>query len=58
VGRFLRGVVPSYQQAVRRPLPAGLPAGAKVLVSPMAPPGRLEFERRTPRPVSYVVLGL
>ncbi|MBI3698707.1 MAG: hypothetical protein HY238_28190 [Acidobacteria bacterium] len=55
LGQFLRGALPSYQRAVRRASPAG--SASKVLVSLLAPAGRIEFERRTPRPVTYVVLG-
>ena len=60
VGRFLRASLPYYQQAVRRAPAADVPAGAKVLLSPLAPlpeSGRIEFTRRTPRAVSYVVVG-
>jgi len=57
MGRFLRGSLPAYQQAVRRPLPADLPPGAKIVISPLAPVERIEFTRRSPRAVTWVVLG-
>jgi hypothetical protein len=56
LGTVLRGAVTSYQAALRHPLPADLPAGARVLISLLAPPERLEFTRRNP-PATYVVLG-
>jgi hypothetical protein len=60
VGTFLRESLDTYRQVIRRPLPSDVPAGATVLVSPLAPlaPGdRLEFARRSPRPAAYLVLG-
>ena len=42
VGRFLRLVLPAYQQAVKRPLPDDAPAGAKLMVSLLAPVERME----------------
>jgi hypothetical protein len=56
LGAYLRSSLAVYQQAARRPLPPGLPE-ARILVSPLAPTDRIEFTRRTPQPVSYVVLG-
>ncbi len=57
VGRYLAGVREHYAEALARPLPADVPAGAKVLVSPLAPSGRLQFTRRRPSPLTYIVLG-
>jgi hypothetical protein len=60
VGRFLRSSLSYYQQAARRTLPPDAPRGAKVLLSALAPlpaSGRIEFTRRTPRPVAYLVVG-
>ncbi|MBI3666522.1 MAG: hypothetical protein HY236_09930, partial [Acidobacteria bacterium] len=57
VGRFLRDAVPHYRQAVGRKLPSDLPPGARVLLSPLAPVARMEFVRRSPKPVTYLVLG-
>ena len=56
LGTYLRSSLAVYQQAARRPLPPGL-AEARILVSPLAPTDRIEFNRRTPQPASYVVLG-
>ncbi len=58
VGRWLREAAPAYQQAVRRPLPEEVPAGARVLISLAAPVDRIEFTRRPPGPAAnLVVLG-
>ncbi len=57
VGRFLRSVLPYYQQAVKRPLPAGAAPGAKVLVSPLAPATRIEFTRPASSPALWLVIG-
>lgn len=42
VGRFFRTVLPAYQQAAKGPLPDDAPAGAKVVVSLLAPVERME----------------
>lgn len=42
VGRFFRSVLPAYQQAAKGPLPDDAPAGAKVMVSLLAPAERIE----------------
>ena len=57
VGRFLRESLPAYQQAVKRAAPAGSPPGGRTIRSLLAPAGRLEFTRRTPRAIAYLVLG-
>ncbi|MBI3666118.1 MAG: hypothetical protein HY236_07815 [Acidobacteria bacterium] len=57
VGQFFRDAAPRYRQAVGRKLPPDLPPGSRVLLSPLAPVARMEFVRRSPKPVTYLVLG-
>jgi len=57
VGRFLRTMLPAYQQAVRDPLAEEAPPEAKVTVSLLAPVERLEFTRSSAPAAHLVVLG-
>lgn len=57
VGQFLRESLPYYQQALKRATAGADASGARVLVSPLAPAARLEFQRKSPRPLTYLVLG-
>jgi hypothetical protein len=57
VGQFLRESLPYYQQALKRATPGDSASGSRVLVSPLAPSPRLEFQRKSPRPLTYLVLG-
>src|SRR5262249_17625111 len=47
VGQFLRESLPYYQQALKRAAPGAAATGARVLVSPLAPLPRLEFQRKS-----------
>ena len=54
VGQFLRSSLAYYQRASKQSVPSDVPAGARVLFSPLAPSSRIEFKRRA---ASYWVLG-
>lgn len=55
VGQFLRTMLPHYQRALRDATLKDSPPGARIFVSPLCPAATLEFERRTPRPTTYLV---
>jgi len=60
LGQFLRESLPHYQQALRQAPASRAPVGTRILISllaPLAPEGRLQFERHAPRPVRYLILA-
>ena len=57
VARFFLETAPYYREMAQRKPPPDAPAGAKFLVSPLCPAPRIQFARRSPRAVTYVILG-